>query len=627
MLEFMRKQVSSWFIRIFLVLLIASFALWGIGDIFRGGRETEVATVGAAKINIIDLQTAYRRELARLRPLFGGTLDTEKARELGLVDRTLDGMVARALFDQEVRRLGLVIGDDQVRAEIQRVPQFQTIAGQFDRALFQMAIGQTGFSEETYVAEVRRDSARAQLLEALSGGVEPPRALLDTLFTFYGERRLADLLVLPESLIDAVPDPDATAIEAHYQANRDGFTVPELRAFSYLHLRPLDLVAEVTVSEQQLQAEYDARLADYQQPEKRDLEQILAPTIDVAAKGAELAAVGRALESVAAELRDQGAVHTTLGAVARGDVPENLAGAAFAVTEGGVTEPIRSDFGWHVVRVRKVIPARTRSFAEVREELLRAHQIELAADAIYQLSTKLEDALAGGATLEEVGQKLNLKMQKVAALDGRGRDGEGKGASGLPPVRDLPNLIGRATIGEDSPLTADAENGYVVFRVDAVIPSRLRPLTEVSDQVVVGWRSAERRRGLAKAAEGIMQKLAAGTTLDQVSTEMGIPLTQSPPIGRAAPAGPLVTIELANELYRRAVGEVVSQPARGGTVQVVARLTEVLRADADREPDAFGALRDQVRRLYGSDLTDAYRRHLGTQHKVTVNRTAVDKLF
>lgn len=152
MLQALHKSTGTWIVRIFLVLIAASFAVWGVGDIFRDQSESVVAWVGEEEISRTDLSRSFRRELDGLQRALKTRIDTEQARSLGLVDRALDNLISSKLYELEASRLGLVVGDAQIVEEIQRNEGFKDVTGKFDRFRFDTFLSQLGVSEEEFIA-------------------------------------------------------------------------------------------------------------------------------------------------------------------------------------------------------------------------------------------------------------------------------------------------------------------------------------------------------------------------------------------------------------------------------------------------------------------------------------------
>ena len=199
-------------------MLIASFAVWGIGDIFRVPTQIgAVANVGDRPIIGRDYTRALSREINRIGARFGGQLDVEQARALGIPDQVLRQLIGRALFDQKAAELGMIVTDAQIRRLIRREQAFQNGVGEFDPGRFEQQLRVLGFGEDEYIDTLRRDIARQQLTGAVSEGVAVPNQMAEVLYRYRQERRVAQVVTVPKDSITDLPTPDQVAIEAFHK--------------------------------------------------------------------------------------------------------------------------------------------------------------------------------------------------------------------------------------------------------------------------------------------------------------------------------------------------------------------------------------------------------------------------
>ncbi|MCH8092611.1 MAG: SurA N-terminal domain-containing protein, partial [Proteobacteria bacterium] len=211
MLQALRKQTGSWIVKILLGLLILSFAVWGINDIFLGERDPVVAEVGGVKITSSELEREFRPELARVSPIFGGRLDREQAKQLGLLDGALERLIDRELFSLGTRDLGIAISEQLLRQTIRANPAFHDDRGQFDARLFANVLFQNNFTEDLYVFKLREDLARSQLTSAVASFSQVPRKTVEAIYRYRQERRIAEHVLVPAASVTGVGVPDRTA--------------------------------------------------------------------------------------------------------------------------------------------------------------------------------------------------------------------------------------------------------------------------------------------------------------------------------------------------------------------------------------------------------------------------------
>ncbi|MFN7194820.1 MAG: peptidylprolyl isomerase, partial [Rhodospirillales bacterium] len=357
MLQFIREKASGTIFKLLFGMLIVSFAAWGIGDyaFLRSGDDTAI-TVGSRKIPIQQVDAEYRQARERLRRAFGVEIDEAMLRQFGLLDQTVDRLAAEAALDAEAARLGLVASDAIVRQRIASDPNFRGPGGQFDRFLFQRLLFDNGFTEQRYIELVRADIVRSQLREAVEAGVQAPLALAETLYRHRNEKRGGDRVFVANAAFEDVGTPSDADLAQTYEANGARFTAPEYRALSVVRVAADDVAAQVTVDDKALADEFEQRRGEFEQPEQRELKQMLFDSQEAAQAAAAAIAGGKSFDAVAAETPGQSPDRIGLGLVARNETLPAIGAAVFEAASGAVVGPVRTPFGWHVLQVVRIEP-------------------------------------------------------------------------------------------------------------------------------------------------------------------------------------------------------------------------------------------------------------------------------
>ena len=306
MLNALRQSSGSWVVKIFLGLLVLSFAAWGIGDIFRLQPDAAVVTVGDTTVSGNEFLNDFNRQVRRMQRSLGPAFDAQQARQLGMVDQVIQQTVTRALYDQEVAELELTMSDSDIVAWIKRSSAFKNSFGQFDRLRFEQVIAENGFSEQGYITASRRDLSRDQLFSSVMGGTRSPDAMVKVFYQFQEETRLFEVLSLPYDKVVDISAPTDGDLNAYHEANKEQFRAPEVRALSYLTLRPEHLLDEVLATEREVADAYEARMNEFTTPPSREIEQIVVAEEALARKIAGRLKDGRDFYAVARELaRDE----------------------------------------------------------------------------------------------------------------------------------------------------------------------------------------------------------------------------------------------------------------------------------------------------------------------------------
>lgn len=627
MLIKIRTLGGKWVLGFFMVFVTAAFGLWGIGDMLRPPSMMTVASVGDVEITDRELSRAFRREIALLQPRFNNRLDSALARDLGVLDSTIESLLTRILYDLEGARLGLMVSDAMILNEIKATPTFQNVDGNFDPDLFASTLASNQLSEPQYVARLRDGLRRTQLLDSITGPANVPKVLLDSLYRYREERRVADYFVVSRESASDIPEPDGTALAAFHRDNARLFTAPEYRRLSFIHITPEDILGETAVSDEEIETEYDDRQAEFLTPATRTLEQIILPGEATARRAHGMLQQGRDFAAVADDFAGTAGDALSLGEVTREDLfGDAIADAVFALAEGEYSAPIESPFGWHLFRVVAASEEAMRPLAAVRDQLEREIAMRQAADLLYDFANRLDDTLAGGATIEAAASALRLSLDRIGAVDARGLTRGGGAAERLPAGPEFLSTAFALGDGETSLLVEAGDGSAFVVRLDAVIAPALKPLDTIRDEVEAAWRAEQRDTAAKLSAEQAAERVNSGESFALVAADLGLAAARTAPIRRDGDGGDLAA-PLVLDLFGLRKREAVSGPDNEATGYAVLRLVEIVDARPGADEDATAGQREELRASIAAGIIDQFRGQLEKRYPVQVNQGAIDALF
>jgi peptidyl-prolyl cis-trans isomerase D len=627
MLQQMRSGAASWIAKGLMVLLVFSFAIWGIADYVRGfGSSGDVAKVGSVTIGQAEYSDALRREVNQLRRQFGPGFNVEQAKQLGLDESALNRMIEDKLYVQAARKLGIGASDEQVRELIMNAPAFKGMAGQFDRLAYEQYLRNEGYSEGMLVALLRDDVLRSQLLGSLFGSVvHAPDAMVNAVLQYRLQRRMAEFVVIDPAKLPAPAAPTEAQIEEFYKANPASFTAPERRNVAWFDITAAQRASVMNVTDEELREEYDSHQQAYVTPEKRSIEQVVFTTEAEAKAAADAIAKGESFAAMAARTQKLKPEELSLGVVTKNDLPAAIANAAFTLPTDKVSEPVISPFGFHLLRVTSIQAGTTRSFEDVKPELRNQIGLRKAADGMVKLRQQIDDQIAGGATLDEIAKMQTLPVKQVEGIDVQGADSAGKPVEALPKQ---PAFLAEAfQLGtEAEPQIIDAtDGGLIVLKVLAIQPAALKPLDDVKPQVSAALVERARAEAAGERARQIAERVRSGGDLAREAAGIGANVQLSAPLSRSGqPAERSFSPTVLSALFNAAkVGDVVSGPAAapaGGAI--VARLSGIEQPD----PALMARQQEQAaQQLAGGmtqDLVAQYKQVLQKEIGVSVNMEA-----
>jgi peptidyl-prolyl cis-trans isomerase D len=625
MLQAIRSRAGSLVVKGLFGLLILTFGIWGIGDIFRNRpTDTVIVTIGDQSIRAEDLQAAVRRELERLSARFGGAIDIQQAKKLGIIDDVLDELIDRSLLDQEAARLRLEVSDEVIRNAITDNPKFRTPDGQFDHVLFNAVLAENHLTEDQFVTLMRRDIPRGDLRQAVVLGAVAPQSIVDLLYRYRNEKRVADIVALLIADAGDVGQPSDAELTAFYDAHQDLFRAPEYREFTLASLSPSDIAQGIEIPEATLKEQFDERQDEFQQPEQRQVEQILAPSEDKVKEAEAALVAGKDWKEVATQIAGQNPETIELGLMKREELPRVLADVAFELPLNKPSEPMKTPLGWHILRVVKIEPAVTQTFEQAKPKLEAELTHDEAVDRIYKVANRVDDALAGGMSIEDAAAKFELKKTEIAAADVSGHDPESKPVALPLPANGVLKLAFATDEGQTSRVTESPDGAIFMVRVSKVMPPAIKPLAQVKEQAVAAWQAEKRREKVANTATELAAAVKPDARLAAVAAEKGLKVTTALPLRRRPGRDDTTSPALVAKLFAAKTGEVVTAADAAGSY--VAQLDEVQTPEAPSGSATAEVSRDLDQGMR-ADLAVEFAQALRARFPVEIRREAFDRLF
>ena len=430
MLRGIHKASSTWLGRGIMAVimggLVISFAIWGIGDIFRGFGLNSAIKIGKTEISTEQFRQFYTDRLQQISRQLRQPISPEQARARGIDRQLLGQLVAETTLDEEAAALRLGISNAEIASRITGDPNFYGLNGKFDRTRFEELIRQAGFTEGRFVEEQRRVILRRQIAQSVSGEIHVPDVAMEALNQYQNEKRAIEYLTLGPAQAGDIPAPTPEVLDKYFEARKVLFRAPEYRKITLLSMSPATLAKPDAVTDADAKNYFEQHKANYGTPERRELRQIVFPKAEDAAAAKERIDKGTSFAAIAKErgLKDS---DTDLGIVTKSDIIDPaVAEAAFALKSGEVSAPVKGRFGTVLVEVGKIEPGSQKTYDQVAPQIKREIAENRAKNDIGNLRDKFEDERAAGSTLAEAAKKLGFTSRTIEAVDRSGRGPDGK---------------------------------------------------------------------------------------------------------------------------------------------------------------------------------------------------------
>ena len=624
MLRGMRKASSNWLGKLVMAVvmgvLIVSFGIWGIADIFKGFGQSSLARVGGTEISTEQFRQIYTDKLQQLGRQFGRPLTMDQARAFGLDRQVLQQIIAEAALDEEARRMGLGQSEAETMRMIYADPNFKGLSGNFEPARFQATIRQFGYSEQRYLAEQRRVGLRRQIAGTITAGLEPPKVLIEALTRFQNEQRSVDYVKLDAAQAGTIETPSPETLAAYFDDHKTQFRAPEYRKLSFVVINPEEVGKWSEVSDEDAKKVFEQRRDKIGTPETREVQQMVFPNAEEALAARGRITSGMSFDDLAKE-RNLNLSDVDLGMITKSAIIDPaVADAAFTLPSGEVSQPVQGRFGVALVRIGKIEPGVTPSYESVAAQVKKEIATERARAKVAELHNKMEDERGGGASVIEAAQKLGLTAVTIDAVDRSGRTPSGQPVANIPRGLDVVSQAFTSDVGVDNDPIQFA-GGYVWYDVLGITPSRERNLDEVRGQVEAKWREDQVSSKLRAKATEMVGKLERGGTLAEEAAAVGSKVETATGFRRdASPPG--VPSGVITAAFRTAKDGVGQTPSAGGSEWIVFRVTDVNVPSADLASEEMKKLKDTLQRGLTDEQVAQYVTKLESQIGTTINQAA-----
>jgi peptidyl-prolyl cis-trans isomerase D len=620
----MRKASSNWLGKIIMAtvmgVLIVSFGVWGIADIFRGFGQSTLAKIGRTEISAEQFRQIYTDKLQQMGRQFGRPLTMDQARAFGLDRQVLQQTIAEAALDEEARRMGLGQSDAEIMRIIYNDPNFKSLGGTFEPARFQSAIRQFGYTEQRYLAEQRRVALRRQIAGTISAGLEPPKVLIDALTRFQNEQRSVEYIKLDAAQAGTIDPPSPETLAAYFDDHKTQFRAPEYRKLSFVVINPEEIGKWTEVSDEDAKKVFEQRRDKLGTPERREVSQMVFPNAEEALAARGRITSGLSFDDLAKE-RNLSLSDVDLGMIAKSAILDPaVAEAAFSLPSGEVSQPVQGQFGVALVKIGKIEPGVTPSYEGLAAQVKKEIATERARAKVAELHNKMEDERGGGASVVEAAQKLGLTAVTIDAVDRSGRLPNGQLVANIPRGLDVVSQAFNSDVGVDND-PIQFGGGYVWYDVLGITPSRERSLDEVKDQVEARWRDDQVSTRLRAKATEMVGKLEHGGTLAEEAAAVGAKVETATGFRRDASL-PGVPSGVITAAFRTPKDGVDQTPGAGGSEWIVFRVTDVSVPPVDAASDDLKKLKETLQRGLTDEQVAQYVTKLESVIGTTINQAA-----
>ncbi len=544
MLQSIRERTGIGLPLAVLALLVVPFVISSLyGYVGGGGGPQTVASVNGEDISRVELDQAYQRRQAELRQLLGASFDPSIIDANQLRRETLQQLIDRRVMLNYAITEGLQASDADVAIAVRSQPIFQ-VDGEFSLERYRSILEQNRLTPERYEAQLRQDLSIDLLERSILQTTITSDRELDRILALQNQRRELVWATVPtDAYADSVMV-DEQSLRDWYQENASRYQLPEQVRLRYLLLDPAEIAETIEVEADAIEAAYEARAAQVASESDREIRHILialAPEAsaedDASAREALEAAraritAGETFADVAEDISDDPGSASqggALGMLRPADLVPAFADAAWALEVGQISDPVRTEFGWHLIEVTDVQAAEMPEFDAIREQLRDEIALERAERELFDLGNQVDQlAFENPTTLEPAARAADLTIQTSDWI------APGGPSAGDDSVLDDPALLeavfSESSLGarENTDLIELASGAYVVARVDDYRAARIEEFEAVRDDVQAQYQREQAAQAAQQDAQAIAQAIESGDRIDVAAAVFSAAVLETP---------------------------------------------------------------------------------------------------
>lgn len=536
MLTSIRENISGWIAWLIVILISIPFALWGVNSYFEAQSTVVVAEGDGVKVTDRQLKEAVDRQAEILRSQYGPQLAAKMVDSPEYKKQILESLVEQQLLRRDVADNGFRLSDAQLKLAIQHTPDFQ-VNGQFSSERYSRLLASSRRSPAQYEDSIRITQSMQQVASGFAGSSMVISSRLDQLLALKGQERDVQYVVLSPTMFEGTVEVSEAQMREHYETNKERYRSPEMVSVNYVVLSVPELAKSIQPGEEKLKENYEENRDQYRTEEQRKASHIL-----IAASGEDEGVWKKAQEKAShlAEKARQGADFATLakensadpgsakkggdlGFFGHGVMTPEFEKKVFSMQKGDISDPVKTPFGYHVIKLVDLRPEVVKPFEEVREKVLDAVRKQEAENQFYEQAETLNNIVYEQPdSLEPAAEALNTKVQ---VSDMFSRTGS-KGIFSNPKVIDAAFSEQVLSDGVNSDTIEVDSETLVALRLNKRQESAIKPFDEVKAQIRQELVAKTARDMAREKADGFVRSLRDGDSWSKLVQEYGLDVKQ-----------------------------------------------------------------------------------------------------
>lgn len=631
MLDFMRKNASSMAVKIILGAIAVVFIFWGIGT-FRSQRLTSLATVNGEDIHYDTYRIEYINTIERYKQLFGGQIPEGFLEKLNIKGQVLDNIINNILIKEAAAKLNIYVSDEEIQEEILKIPAFLS-NGVFDKNLYERALRANRMTPTDFENKIQQQLLLEKVSTLLTNSINVPESEAQEQYRYDNEKRELIYITINPNDFSKDFNPADDELKVFYETNKEKYRTQPQIALSYIEIKKADVLKNIDISEEDAKLYYEEHQNDYETKEQRRARHILIKTeknadekaIEAAKKKAEelLAKLkkGDSFEELAKKYSDDPGSASRggeLGFFGRGMMVKPFEDTVFAMQPGELAGPVKTDFGWHIIRLEEIKPAGLRPFNEVKDSIITKLKEERSKSTLFEQATKLYDDIIAQGSLTLYAQKNGIVLSKTGLFT--------KNMPPIPLSKDALSELFELGQGSLSSII-ELPDGMLVAEVSEKVPSGIPPMDEIKEKVKADFIHQKAVEAAKKRAEELIAEMK-GKDIVALAKEKGVTPMTSKPYSRSEMS--LAAKDLPQPVLEAGLSLTKSNPLAERAVEAqnlfyIVGLKEITDADMSGFPAQQKTITDKLLTQKKNLVMDSWLKDLRKNANIRINKELLER--
>ena len=617
-----RSIQDSWFMKAILILTALSFmSLFGIsGYIGSAAQDKSVIEVDDIVISQAQISQQLNQELQTARKLFGDNIEINDGIRAALLQNIVQKDLTNAIIRKTAQDNHILISDDLVSKIIGAMPEFRDLDGKFNPQQMRMVLSNAGLSETMYINQLKENIAKQHLIDNPVNGMHIPDFMAEYINKIDNQKKVFKYIKINPADMKITRKISQDEKEQYYSDFAMQFVEPEKRDISFAAFSIEDAAGNFSPRAQEIEQYYNDNITQFTVPEKRTVLQMVFDSEEKALAAKKKLDNGRNFYAVADSDAKQTTENTELGDVSLEELLPEVAEAVFSLDKNKYTAPIKSEFGWHIMKVTNIIPLKQTSLANATKEIIETLRKEQAYELAKNLVAEIEDLIGKGLSLAEIAEQKKLNVYTVKALkeDGSYENASGKFADLIKSSDFIDNSFSY-NINEISQVF-ETNDGFAVLVVDNITESRRQTLNEVETQIIKLWEANEKEAIAQEIINDVTHDLENGDKIDEIAARFKLPLKTTKPLTRSESFAGISPLQM-KELFKEALNVSKVLPTEDG--QVLAINTKIINTNIKPSRGDIEATKLRAGNELSQNMAQQLINDYGNNYKINVDYRSI----